>query len=269
MIAGFAVPAALPLQAPRAQAELVCGMRAVRPGQEFFVALHIRMPKGWHVYYVNPGESGQPPRLAWNVPDSLRVGRMLWPAPQRLVVGGVASNVYTGDVWLPMRVRLGKNVAFGHLDLKAKANWLLCSGRCIPDSADLGLQIDVRPQAEVKPDVLRQVTGSLKLIPSLRRDNVSAKLADRSVIVNLPRLKTDSVRFFGADPNFFGADAEQVEQVGNRTILKLPLSRYAASLPRRIVGIVSPADATPFAIDVPLQLSAEAKKIHTTDKGGS
>ena len=44
---------------------------------------------GWHVYWVNAGDSGQPPRVTWVAPAGYEVGPLAWPQPTRIVPVGV------------------------------------------------------------------------------------------------------------------------------------------------------------------------------------
>src|ERR1700730_8278961 len=74
---------------PHGTLELIAENQWVTPGHEFFLGLHFQLEKGWHIYWVNPGDSGEPPRVQWQLPSDLRPGVIEWPAPQRLGTGTV------------------------------------------------------------------------------------------------------------------------------------------------------------------------------------
>ena len=55
------------------EVELVAGHESVQPGSESFVGLLFKLDPGWHVYWKNPGDSGEPPTLV-----GADVGRRAW-----------------------------------------------------------------------------------------------------------------------------------------------------------------------------------------------
>ncbi|HRI51634.1 MAG TPA: thioredoxin family protein, partial [Pseudomonadota bacterium] len=101
------------------------------------------LDKGWHIYFVNPGDSGEPPRVAWTLPAEagagLSVGALRWPTPQRLTAGPLVNYGYEDEVMLLAPLHLGGDAAVGarSLQIAATVNWLLCQEECIPGRAQL------------------------------------------------------------------------------------------------------------------------------------
>ena len=60
------------------EAELVAARTALVPGEPLTVALRLSMEKGWHTYWRNPGDSGLPTTLAWNLPAGVEAGPIAW-----------------------------------------------------------------------------------------------------------------------------------------------------------------------------------------------
>ena len=56
------------------EAELVSEKTAIVPGEPLTVALRLRMERGWHTYWQNPGDSGLPTKLDWNLPSGVSAG---------------------------------------------------------------------------------------------------------------------------------------------------------------------------------------------------
>ncbi len=69
---------------PHGTLELIAEKDWITPGHPFNVALRFELEKGWHVYWVNPGDSGEPPRVTWDLPAGIKAGAIEWPAPRRL-----------------------------------------------------------------------------------------------------------------------------------------------------------------------------------------
>ncbi len=124
--------------------ELVPQTDAVAPGSTVYVALRQTIAPGWHTYWRNPGDAGQPTALAWTLPPGWRAGDIVWPAPERDLSGPIMNYVLTGEVYLPVPVHVPADAKPGQaVTLKAAATWLVCKDVCVPEQADLSLTLPV------------------------------------------------------------------------------------------------------------------------------
>lgn len=136
--------AAQPVSTPHVTAELVAERAAVAPGETLQIGLLLQHQPKWHTYWRNPGDSGLPTKIDWQLPVGASVGPIEWPAPRRLPVGPLVNYGYEGEVLLPVaftappRARPGSTLA-----LQAHARWLVCRDICIPEEATLQLQLPV------------------------------------------------------------------------------------------------------------------------------
>ena len=55
-------------------ARLVADRTPIAPGETVDLALIFEIQPGWHTYWRNPGDSGDPPRLAWTLPAGVTEG---------------------------------------------------------------------------------------------------------------------------------------------------------------------------------------------------
>src|SRR5215813_11260350 len=95
-----------PIHAKHAQVELVSRQASTGPGKELLLGIHFVLEKGWHIYWINPGDSGQPPALKWKVPDGFVAGEIQWPRPERMQSSPqLADYGYHDDVLLMVPVR--------------------------------------------------------------------------------------------------------------------------------------------------------------------
>ena len=83
---------------------LVPEEQSVAPGRPFRVGLHMRIAKGWHTYWKNPGDAGLPARLKWTLPEGFTAGPILWPAPDRIPAPPLMSYGYKEEVLLPVEI---------------------------------------------------------------------------------------------------------------------------------------------------------------------
>ncbi len=129
---------------PRVRVELVSEVAGIAPGQPFWVALYQRISSGWHTYWVNPGDSGEPPRVEWALPSGFTVGEIAWPLPQRIPVGPAMTYGYSGEVVLPVPVTPPAGLTPGdRVTLRGQASWLVCEKICIPEEAPIVLTLPV------------------------------------------------------------------------------------------------------------------------------
>ena len=70
----------------------------MEPGSQLCVALALTMEEGWHIYWKNPGDSGLPTSIQWNLPEGFSVEETKWPYPQRFETSGIVSFGYAGEL---------------------------------------------------------------------------------------------------------------------------------------------------------------------------
>src|SRR5664279_3041581 len=144
--------AAAPVKTQHVEAELVPERTAFVPGQTTTVALRLRMEDGWHTYWQNPGDSGLPTTLAWTLPAGVTAGPIQWPAPHALPSGPLVNYGYDGEVLLLTGLTVPRDAPLGHTyKLAARADWLVCKDVCIPEGADLDIELPVADHAHPYP----------------------------------------------------------------------------------------------------------------------
>ncbi len=138
--------AGLAASIPHGTVELVAENSWIAPGYGSTVGLHFKMEPGWHIYWVNPGDSGEPPRITWQLPQGLVAGEMQWPAPHRMGASTIVNYVYDGDVVLLIPVNAAPSIApTSQAKLGALVRFLICSDQmCVPGKAQLSLELPVR-----------------------------------------------------------------------------------------------------------------------------
>jgi thiol:disulfide interchange protein len=120
---------------------------SIQPGGNTLVGLHFTLDKGWHVYWVNAGDSGEPPSIKWKLPPGVTAGAMQFPAPRRLPLGPLMDFGYEDEVLFPMTLSADSALkAPSTAQLAAHVNWLVCREVCIPGKADLSLPLQVAAQ---------------------------------------------------------------------------------------------------------------------------
>ena len=138
---------------PHGTLELVAENRWVSPGHGFSLGLHFQLERGWHIYWVNPGDSGEPPRVTWQLPPGLSPGVIEWPAPRRLGTSSIVDFGYEDAVTLIVPVHAASSLAAQPLArLGAEIKVLVCREMCIPGRTQLSLTLPIKRQPPA-PDV--------------------------------------------------------------------------------------------------------------------
>ena len=130
---------------PHGSVDLLSEQESIQPGRAIHVGLYFRLDKGWHIYLINPGDSGEPPRLEWHLPAGLRAGALEWPGPSRLPIPPLMDYGYEGEVLLPVPIENTSGLtADGEVALAADLKAIVCREVCIPAKAQLSLSLPVR-----------------------------------------------------------------------------------------------------------------------------
>jgi DsbC/DsbD-like thiol-disulfide interchange protein len=148
MVGGAAV-SAQPAHIPHGTLELISDTSTISAGHEFTVGLQFKMERGWHIYWVNPGDSGEPPQVSWQLPKGITAGEVIWPAPRKMGAGTIVNYVYDGDVLLMAPMRAGADYSGPAMDkIDATVKFLICSEQmCMPGKAQLSLAVPLKAQA--------------------------------------------------------------------------------------------------------------------------
>jgi thiol:disulfide interchange protein DsbD len=165
----LALPAdAAPVRTPHVEAELVAERTAFVPGEPLVVALRLAMIPGWHTYWQNPGDSGEPTRLTWRLPAGFEASEIYWPYPRRLPAGPLLNYGYEREVLLLARITPPRDLASGTpVTLAAKATWLVCSkDHCIPEDGELALTLPVARESSEDPRWAKPIAASRASLPA-------------------------------------------------------------------------------------------------------
>lgn len=142
------------------------------------IAITITPPRGWHTYWLNPGDSGMPPKITWKLPAGIKDPEIQWEAPQRIEADGLVSYGYEG----PMRGLATFKIpaSFKHQwKATATASVLVCKTECIAQSVTATMKFDRTKAAsiqELRARLPKPATGNWTLLwndgrPSLQTDH--------------------------------------------------------------------------------------------------
>jgi len=123
--------------APHVHVQLVVPASAFSRGDAADAALYFKIDPGWHVYWKNAGDAGEPPHVKWTLPEGIAAGPLEFPAPKRLPLGPLMDFGYEDEVLFPFKLNVAQTAKPGWAVLHAKVDWLVCQASCIPGKAEL------------------------------------------------------------------------------------------------------------------------------------
>jgi len=151
---GFAIGAAAQsFSVTHAKVSLMAENNSLQAGQSAWVGVLFDLDKGWHIYWVNPGDSGERPKIQWQLPPGFQAKEIRWPTPVRLGTGTVIDYGYEGRVLLPVPIQVpAEYKAAKPVTLSADIRYLICREVCIPAKAQASLAIPPANAADAAAD---------------------------------------------------------------------------------------------------------------------
>lgn len=232
-----------PATTPRVTATLLSSRDALAPGERFHVALVQKIAPGWHTYWANPGDSGEPTRIAWTLSQGAKAGDIQWPAPKAIPVEPLVNFGFEGTLLLPVEIAVPADARPGErLTLKAEATWLVCEKICIPEEAAFTLELPVAATAIVDEAARSRIDATRAALPAPAAFKGRLVADGEGLALALPGLSgapTD-LRFFPLSDTLIDHAARQdASLAADGTLLKLTRSSAFKIADAELSGVLT------------------------------
>ncbi len=256
----WAAAHAAPVVTEHVEAELIAARDAAEPGKPLVVALRLKAIPGWHTYWRNPGDSGQPTSIDWKLPAGFAAGAIRWPVPQKLPLGPLANYGYEGEVLLATDIAVPAGVQ-GPVTLAARAKWLVCNPeRCIPESGDFALTLPIGPGKPARWGAAFERINLPRAAPPAEW-KLSAWRDGARVLLEVSDAQVRTLSFFPYEEGKVQhAGAQPLERTAGGLRLAIPLAEQPVGVLDRALGILVTEGARAFEIDVPIAGAALASQ---------
>jgi thiol:disulfide interchange protein DsbD len=219
-----------PIVTDRTRATLMVDVKRVTRGGAVPVALRLQLRPGWHTYWRNPGDSGEPAGVKVRVAGQEVQGPDSWPVPERIDVAGIVSYGHHGDVLLVTTIPgHATREAATTLDIEATATWLVCEKVCVPEAGKFALSLPLAGEGTRGGDG----GGSPQYPQALPALGGLFARTDREWTLRVPRPDDQPAAdayFFPADGDLIDHSAPQVVRVSDNG--EIVLTMTPASVPR-------------------------------------
>lgn len=133
------------------RARLVLSHEAAKPGDTVMAGVELNHSAGWHTYWRNPGDSGEPTQIHWGLTNGITAGEIQWPVPEKYVdpTLGLVTYVYHNRAVLLVPLKIANDAPRGTHEVRALMKWLECERVCVPGSNLVSAMLTIG--AESKP----------------------------------------------------------------------------------------------------------------------
>ncbi len=265
LLLGLLVPLAARSEpeSPKTRVNLISESRTVTPGGSLYVGLRVRMAPGWHTYWKNPGDSGLPVRIAWDLPPGFSAGPIEWPAPDRFAESDLMTYGYHDEVVFPVRISSPAAIEGDSARISGTVDWLECKDVCVAGTSPVALTLGVsRKPSSPGPDA-GVVTAARSRVPAPPQGwTMAAEAGPRAIALAFDPPKDVSVRgaYLYVDQPLVveHATPQGFEPAGGGYRLTMTPALNAIRNPPRLTGVLLVESAgffqrrTAVQVDVPV-----------------
>ncbi len=243
----------------RTRAELLThAPEGVEPGKPVWVGLQLAHQPEWHSYWKNSGDSGLPTKLEWQLPTGVQAGEIAWPMPRKYSLGTLINYGYENTVLLPVPLTITpdfKPSLLGDtLEIKLKAQWLICRELCVPEEGEFSIAIPTQSAIASNGPVFQ---ASFDAQPRPLAGQATATIDENALrlrVSGLPAsLRGKQLDFFPETSGVIESSAQWSQAwEGQDWTARVPLSPYR-SLSPDVMPIVMTQGNDSWSIDAKLQ----------------
>lgn len=253
-----------PVKAQHLTVDLTTLSPAVAPGGQTTVGVVFSLESKWHVYWINPGDAGEAPKVTWSAPAGITLGPEQFAIPSRLPLGTLMDYGYEDSVAFPYTLTAAAGMKPGRIHLDAHVSWLVCRETCIPGKAHLGLDLNVQPGAAPGP-MVGPLAAALNNLPKPLPANfkVTALAGAKEFVLTLDDSSAAAGSVGGSlrnaefypfdDGQILNAAEQTIEGAGEQVRLRLTRSPDLKTLPATLHGVIKVEDNVGYEVNVPVE----------------
>jgi len=241
--------------APHVHVQLLVLPQGLTRGEPADAGLYFKLEPGWHIYWKNAGDAGEPPHVQWTLPEGITAGPIQFPAPSRLPLGPLMDFGYENEVLFPLTIDVAKTARPGRAILHAKVDWLVCRATCIPGKAELEVRREIydhlgKPVSLASDaEIFRRLGGQLpKPLPNGDKAIFQPTKEGFRLSVETGQTETEA-SFFPSDENVLDNPAPQLlTPTAKGLILELKKDANLSANPAQLKGVLELSGSRAFEL---------------------
>ncbi len=236
------------------------------PGQVNRAGIHFSIDPEWHVYWLNPGDSGAAPRFDFAI-QGADIGPVLWPFPRRMPIAHLTNFGYEDEVVYLFDLTPKEGAAA--VELTVDLEWLVCKEDCIPGFGVLSASRPVGDRSEWQPEALALLERFSAKLPRPARGSPwqisSAQLSDDHRLTLALTGSGPAPELFPKDGNLISPAAPESTPTADGVRLTFAV-RPATAVPETL-GFVLVDDARAWSFPE-LPVETRAVGVDTSESSG-
>jgi DsbC/DsbD-like thiol-disulfide interchange protein len=202
-------------QLTAANAKIVVDSYSLEKSHSVPIGILIDLEKDWHIYWRNPGDSGMPTAVNFDVPEGISISEIEWPVPKVFKYEGLASFGYEKQVLLIAQLNIPENFESNSVLITTKVKSLICKDVCIPFNTNVSKKIKLMNSFSAEDEISKLFSQTRINLPGVKNDfDLSVVPEENNITIVLESLKYDlakinSLYFLPYENGIFKNTAEQ------------------------------------------------------------
>ncbi len=246
------------------KASFILEQTTVQPGSRVNLGIKFVTDSGWHIYWRNPGDSGEPPRIQWRLPAGVTAETLQWPVPTRLKNPAGTDYGYEGTVILLTALQIPSTAQPGTtIEVSGDLRWLVCHDICIPQRSDLRVPIRIANATSVDGTAHLLLQSAAERVPKPLPSRFHPTVTSSPESLRLTLASSEPIR----QAEFFPSEAEQIDNGAPQVLaskggvfrLTLKKSENLQRDPQRLKGVIVINGRDAYELDAPVQTPRHGK----------
>lgn len=247
------------------KASFVVEQSTVQPGSQANLGIKFVTDGGWHIYWQNPGDSGEPPRIQWRLPAGVTAGTLQWPVPRRMKNPAGTDYGYEGTTILLTSLQIPSTVQPGTtIQVSGDLRWLVCHDICVPQRAEPSIPIRIANETSLDPAARLLLQSAADHMPKPLPASFRPSVTSSPDSLRLSLVSSEPI----TQAEFFPSEAEQIDNGAPQALatragvlrLTFKKSENLRQDPQHLRGVIVLNGRDAYELDVPVHSSPAQKR---------
>lgn len=192
------------------RADLSVRNAVTQPGESTDIAIRTSLADGWHTYWLNPGDSGEPPIISFDLPAGATAQKERFPTPHKLPYPPLMTYGYKDDFTLLTAIKVPEDWPAGTpMRVPVRIDWLVCEAICIPEGGTTEIVIETGPDTEPDSTVAFTFVQAEWALPEESNAAATYSRGGDIIYLSVPLGEADDATFFPLARGVIDNTAEQ------------------------------------------------------------
>jgi len=232
-------------QLTAANAKIVVDSYSLEKSRSLPIGILIELEKDWHIYWRNPGDSGMPTSIDFEMPEGVSISEIEWPVPKVFEYEGLASYGYDGQILLIAELNVPESFISNSITVSAKIKSLICRDVCIPFNSNVSEEIKLTNAFSAEEEITKLFSQTRINLPKVKNEIDLSIVPDENNItivlenLNYDLAKINLIYFLPYENGIFKNTAEQNFKIKNQRIeLMIEYDQFKTKDLKEVSGIL-------------------------------